>query len=199
MSKVTKIYRYTRIYGVKHTLVKIIGRSRIPFPVPLILSPLKFNKKKDIAVIGCGQFAFGIIAFFVTKNLGRRIGFCLDIDAAAVSSFATCYAVPQQNLNVIDDTCLALIKTAYIASNHASHTDYAIYLLKRGIHVYIEKPVSVTKQQLEDLKTAVKHSSAEVYFGYNRPFSSAVQELVSRMNTSAFTLNCTVIGHFIPE
>ncbi len=199
MNKLKKIVRYARIYDVKYAFVKAIGRTRIGFPLSLILSPLKFCKTKDIAIIGCGQFSFSIIAFFLTKHFGRRIGLCVDIDESALSSFARCYAVPYQNLGSIDESCLDQIKLAYIASNHASHTDYAIYFLKRGIDVYIEKPVSVSMQQFDDFKEAVQQSAANAYFGYNRPFSSAIKELVSRMNTSAITLNCTVMGHFISQ
>ena len=197
MNKFKKIYSYGRIYGAKHCVVKAIGRTRFSFPVWPILAPWKRCKTRDIAIIGCGQFSFGIIAFFLTKHFGRRIGLCLDVDESALSSFAKCYTVPHQNLDSIDESCLDKIKMVYIASNHASHTDYAICFLKRGINVYIEKPISVTKQQLNDLKEAIHNSSAEVYFGYNRPFSSAVNELVSLMSTSAFTLSCTIIGHFI--
>lgn len=199
MHVLKKLYRYARMYDVNRALIKAIGRMRTPLPLYWILAPLKFSQEKDIAMIGCGQFAFSTIAFFLTKRFGRRIGMCLDIDEAAATSFARCYGIPHQLFVLKDDLSIPSIKLAYIASNHASHTDYAVYFLERGVSVYIEKPVSVSMAQLAALKTAVQKQTASVYFGYNRPFSGAIQELVARMNDKAFTLNCTVIGHFIPD
>lgn len=198
MNKLKKIIRFARIYGFKRALVKAIGRTRYTVSIPLLLAPFKICKKKDIAIIGCGQFAFSTIAFFLTKRFGKRIELCMDIDEKALTSFAQCYGVTHRNLGRIDNACLTNIKLAYIVSNHASHTDYSLYFLQRGISVYIEKPISVSKPQLKALRHAVKKYKVLVYFGYNRPFSAAIQELKSMLEPKALTFNCMVIGHLIP-
>ena len=197
MNKIKKILRFAHIYGMKRAIVKAIGRTRFPFSIPLLLAPFKMGQEKDIAIIGCGQFAFSTIAFFLTKNLGKRIALCVDLDITALSTFANCYGVTHRNLGRIDETCISKVKMVYIASNHASHTDYALYFLSRGISVYIEKPISVSQAQLEALRKSIKNSSSSVYFGYNRPFSAAIQELTKHLRPKALTLNCIVIGHFI--
>lgn len=196
-SKFTRLYRYARTYGMRRAIIKAVGRMRLPFSLLFLLAPLKRCKQKDIAMIGCGQFAFSTIAFVLTKRFGGRIGFCMDIDHDAAASFAKSYNVPKFCIDQIDQINFDEVKLAYIASNHASHTDYATFFLKRGVNVYIEKPISVSKEQLAVLKEQVRSSSANVYFGYNRPFSAAIQELKTYIRSEAITLNCTVIGHMI--
>lgn len=197
--KIRKILYYARVYGITRTMVKVIARRRIIFPLPWLLAPLKFNRKKNVAIVGCGQFSFSTIAFFLTKKFGKCIAFCKDVDPGALAVFSRCYLVPSASIGNIEDHHLKGVNIAYIASNHASHTDYALFFLKRDIDVYIEKPISVSYAQLNALKTQISQSKAKVYFGYNRPFSAAIQELISLIRAKPITLNCTVIGHLIPS
>ena len=62
----------------------------------------------------------------------------------------------------------------YIASNHATHSQYAVRALKSGCDVYIEKPISTTWNQLKELIEIEKITSNRIFVGYNRPFSPAV-------------------------
>jgi hypothetical protein len=76
------------------------------------------------------------------------------------------------------------VKLVFVASNHASHTDYAAEALARGKDVYCEKPVSVTEEQAGRLFHAVRAAEAagrgRIYAGYNRPHSAAVRTLRAR-------------------
>lgn len=95
-------------------------------------------------------------------------------------------------------------KYVYIASNHASHTDYAIRALQEGKKVYIEKPVSVNYEQFRSLfgfRRNHLQSIDSIFVGYNRPFSPAIQKLNNFIKDCYLpvTLNCFVIGHFIEK
>ncbi len=50
----------------------------------------------------------------------------------------------------------------YIASNHASHAEYAIQALNTGKNVHIEKPHVVTEDQLERLCLAMSERKGKV-------------------------------------
>lgn len=102
--------------------------------------------------------------------------------------------MPAQEL-IASNAC----KLVYIASNHASHTSYAIQAIEQGKDVYIEKPVSVNRQQLEDLCSATRSSNSNLYVGYNRPFSKAIDDLRPYLedNGLAISLSCFISGHLI--
>jgi predicted dehydrogenase len=72
---------------------------------------------------------------------------------------------------------LADIDIVYIASNHASHAEYAISCLKSGKHVYIEKPHVVNEDQLIRLVSAIRENNQKVFLGFNRPGSKLGQEI----------------------
>lgn len=88
----------------------------------------------------------------------------------------------------------------YIASDHYSHTEYAIEAIKAGKIVYCEKPISVTREQLFELTAAIRKYNAEIYFGYNRPFSKAIKDFIPYIkgNKMPMTLTCFISGHKLP-
>ncbi len=193
-----KLLRYARIYGPGRTLYKVAGRLRRGIPLGWFATGTP-----DIGLIGCGQFAFSTIGYYLRGAGGRRIGACFDVDARARDSLANSLGVPRTCTSVEDLLAVPGLRLVYIASNHASHAPYAIKALLRGIDVYIEKPVAIAMAQLVDLLSAKRVSGRTLYAGYNRPFAPAIRDLRARMavdQEAAFSIHCFVAGHQIgPE
>jgi len=188
--------RFITIYGIKRTLIKVLGRSRYPISLP--------NKQKDrsISVIGCGQFAFSTICYMLYFN--RRGSFLgtYDIDIQNANSLSRLYQFKKTYSSadeLIDDPNCKLI---YIASNHSSHTPYALSAITRNIEVFIEKPIATNMNQFQELVKAIESSNQNIYVGYNRPFSPAMMHLKPTIENlgTPLTLSCYVTGHFLePE
>lgn len=194
MKKLTKIFRFAFIYGPRRALVKAMGRLRMGRIGLFYIAA----GKPGVGLIGCGQFAFATIGYF----LCRRAFFVsvFDIDSAAAQSLARTYgagSVAKDAEAVVADPA---VRYVYIASNHASHTDYAIQALQAGKVVYVEKPVSVSHAQLSELQAAVAQSAGPIYAGYNRPFSGAVRDIRELVEDTRgpLTLSCFISGHVIP-
>jgi predicted dehydrogenase len=195
MSQAAKLLRFMAIYGPGRTFFKAAGRMRLPIALPSLQ-----RRRNDIGVVGCGQFAYATIGYFLRREFGRCVRTCFDIDAAAQASLARALSVPARPASfeqLLDDPGL---KTLYIASNHASHAHYAAQALQRGISVYVEKPVAVRRDQLVELLRAARSSHAQLWAGYNRPFSGAIRTLRQQMPINpagGITLQCFVSGHRI--
>lgn len=193
--KVRKVVRYTGIYGWRRTLFKIMGRTRTG--KPSWLARRLGRSAPDVALVGCGQFAYATIGYVLLTERGRCIKSCYDVDGTAASTLAhglsvvTTAAEPDEIMRDPD------VRVVYVASNHASHSDYAIRAMAAGKAVYIEKPVSVTRDQLGRLARARRQSSATIYAGYNRPFSRAIRELgqFGLDPDQPLTLSCFILGH----
>jgi predicted dehydrogenase len=191
-----KVWRYVSIYGVRRTLFKVLGRTR-----PRWFRLPQRAHAADILVIGCGQFSFATIGYFIHKHFGNRFVACYDPDPRKRESFAGCYSVSRQHEHIGDLFDARGVRIVYIASNHASHTPYAVKALTRGLDVYVEKPLSVNYAQLQQLMTAVRSSKARIYAGYNRPFSGTIRDLrqvIGHFPQTPFSINCFVSGHKIP-
>ena len=195
-----KAARYVRLYGPRRTLVKVRGQYHMRNRGPVAgrrMTPARADA--HVGLIGCGNFAFSHIAYFLERNVGRVIRGAMDIEGARAESIARRYGMhyaTDDARRVIDDPAIDLI---YVASNHASHAEYAIQALEAGKNVHIEKPHVVDADQLNRLCRAMPESEGSVRLGFNRPESRLGRE-VERMladQPGAAMLNWFVAGHAI--
>ncbi len=195
--KLLKIYRFILIYGLGRTIYKVLGRMR---NTPKILTNSNRHRKHSLNVgfIGCGQFSFATISYFVNNSHQYHIRAAYDIDKDALKSFCHFNNVPIM-ANSIEDFFKEKLDFVYIASNHFSHTGYAVKAVELEIPVHIEKPICVNWEQYDQLRKVISQTKTDVFTGYNRPFSPAIIELKQRISNikGPFTLNCYVSGHLI--
>lgn len=196
-NEVAKVIRFVWLYGLGKTYFKVAGRTRRKFPFLC----LRHVKICDIGIIGCGQFSFATIGYYISKAFGQRFVDCYDIAPQQQTTFAAFYGINSPSRSVDKLIENPKVKYVYIASNHLSHTDYAIRALQEGKTVYIEKPISVSFEQLRRLIKTVRKGGQAIFAGYNRPFSGAIRDLHAylRMDKSPITLNCFISGHMIPQ
>ncbi|WP_176466316.1 Gfo/Idh/MocA family protein [Aliifodinibius salipaludis] len=198
--RIKKVLRYISIYGIGRTINKVSGRLR-SFN---IFNPKYLRKEPSIGLVGGGQFQFSTIAYYLSKGWINKFSFCYDIDEKKSKTLAEYYSIPE----VLDEENELYNRNqedlVYIASNHASHTPYAIKFLNNGIDVFSEKPISVSFEQFDRLLEVLKKSNNDFYVGYNRPYSPSVADLRNRYNElhtdeGRFTLNCFISAHDIPK
>ncbi|RKR85431.1 putative dehydrogenase [Mucilaginibacter gracilis] len=60
------------------------------------------------------------------------------------------------------------INSIYIATPPSSHKDYAIEALKRGLNVYVEKPVTLNAAEAQEIADALKQSTAKLSVAHYR-------------------------------
>jgi hypothetical protein len=195
MSSFRKVVRFVGIYGLFRTLFKVLGRTRFGLRLPLFKSA-----RRCIGLVGCGQFGFSTIGYFVVFKSSFSFRRAYDIDSASQATFEKFHGLvhTEDFDDILTDPCVRYI---YIASSHSSHTEYAVRALGSGKIVYIEKPVSVNVPQLTDLHNAVLESGSNVYCGYNRPHSKAVQDLkrYCQAVNEPITLAFFISGHVLSD
>ncbi len=104
------------------------------------------------------------------------------------------------------------INVVAIASRHDTHAEYALSALNSGKHMYVEKPIALTHDDVAALKTAYESSCAAgaspiVMVGYNRRFSPHVQQMKTHLDSRSgpatfnFTMNAGAIpaSHWVQD
>ncbi len=199
--KLKKALRYVKLYGVRRTLTKIQSRYHMKKTYEKLPSiRTERNKRAHVGIIGCGNFAFANIAYYLRKNYGRVIRAAMDIDINRAASLFESYDLDYYTDDpdkLIRDPAIDLI---FIASNHASHADYAIKALEHGKNVHIEKPHVVTEDQLARLCSTISRSKGKVNLGFNRPGSSFGRKAKSYldMQSGPGMYNWFIAGHELP-
>lgn len=188
-----KIFRYLTIYSFRRTIVKVAGRSRNSF-FKLFFSRSLNRKGKKVSLVGCGQFGFSTISFYLYLIKKVKLNLCYDVDTEAASFTANFWGYEKSSL--IEILNLKNTEILYIASNHSTHSDYAIKAINLGIDVYIEKPISVNRIDFQSLIDSINTSKSNIYVGYNRPFSQAISDLKPYIALDEpITLSCFISGH----
>lgn len=207
--KLRKVFRYISLYGISRTLVKVRGQFHMQRQVKMegdTWQNASVRGKDDpgrfVAIVGCGNFAYSAIAYYLKKESSRFLRATLDNDGNRAISlcrdYGGAYATTDMQ-KILDDPAIRLV---FIASNHASHAEYAIACLDAGKHVHIEKPHVVTPDQLERLLAAqTRHPDLQIHLGFNRPKSKHFQKVTEalRDQPGPVMINWFVAGHEIPD
>lgn len=200
--KLKKVYRYLLMYGFSRTLVKVKGvRHSRRIYTDITTNVIMKNKCQNVGIIGCGNFSYTTIAYFLRKNYGNVIKACMDIDRNKAISLCLDYKLSYFTTNpedILDDTDIKLI---YIASNHASHSDYAIRALSKGKVVHVEKPHVVSYLQLINLCRCINDNSGKLNIGFNRPLSKFANLIFKKLDleNDILMVNWFISGHSLKK
>jgi predicted dehydrogenase/threonine dehydrogenase-like Zn-dependent dehydrogenase len=69
------------------------------------------------------------------------------------------------------------INTVAIVTRHNSHADFTIKALNAGKHVFVEKPLAMTLEELEKVQASHAASACHLMVGFNRRFSPLVKTM----------------------
>lgn len=125
-----------------------------------------------VAFLGAGNYAKGVLLPILekTKGLSKRTIVTATGPSAKRTAerfgFATCGTDPAA---VLADPSVGLV---FIATRHDSHAALAIEALRAGKAVWLEKPVGLTRAEVDEVERAVRETNGFLMVGYNRRFSS---------------------------
>lgn len=201
--RIRKAARYVRLYGLERTIVKIAGqyhmRRKYETPPPPNPRP---STMAHVGILGCGNFAYTVIAHILRKRYGVVIRGCMDIDVNHAASLCQRYGGSYYTTDATEVIFDPDIDTVFIASNHASHAEYATQALRAGKDVHIEKPHVVRDDQLSVLRDAMEVGKARVLsIGYNRSRSRLgcqIKEALSK-EPGEVMQSWFIAGHQLPD
>lgn len=201
-----KVFRYALLYGISRTIIKVLGkhhcRKSQVFHSSIWVNPsrLTSHMQGSVAVVGCGYYAFTVIAYYLKRIDKNFLRYAVDKNKAMALSLAKHF----DGVYATDDLSVILkdeqVKLVYIASNHSAHTEIAIRCIEAGKNVHIEKPHVVTKEQLNKLVVTCKNNpDVKVFLGFNRPRSPLFVKLVKLLSaqSGSSVINWSVVGHYL--
>ncbi len=93
------------------------------------------------------------------------------------------------------------INTLFIATPHNSHADYVIKGLTNGKNIFVEKPLALKYEEIEEIKDVYGKSGRLLMVGYNRRFSQAallIKNHVGHMKEPK-VMNFRINAGFLPK
>jgi len=133
-------------------------------------------------IIGCGDVTEIKSGPAFNKVPGSRLVAVMRRDAVKAADYAARHNVPKWYSDADELLNDGEINAVYIATPPAFHLSYAIAALKRGLHVYVEKPVTLNAEEALAMAAAVKESSAKLVVAHYRravPLFLRIRELIA--------------------
>lgn len=208
--KVRKVIRYARLFGAGATAAKVRSQYHMRgAEVDRNEGTMENPRCRDgdsparrVAIIGAGKFAYSVIARYLEKEESRFLRATLDLDLGRAVSltrrFGGAYATTDLGAILGDDQ----VDLVYVASNHATHAEYAIECIRAGKAVHVEKPHAVTRDQVLRFDEAMAGSpETPVFLGFNRPKSSHFRKVQAALRDEEGPLSASwfIAGHQIDE
>ncbi|REJ84086.1 MAG: oxidoreductase [Bacteroidetes bacterium] len=132
-----------------------------------------------LGVIGAGSFGQNILLPAVKGKatllnvVTARPNHARDI--ADKFGFTSCSGNPEDIFSNPD------INTVMIATRHNTHADFVLKAIDSGKHVFVEKPLCVTRDEFEEIKHRYTSGKSILMVGFNRRFSFLTRKLKSSL------------------
>ena len=143
--------------------------------IKLSETTINTGRKGNVAFVGGGNYASRVLipAF---KRAGAKFtalvtsGGMSAVHHGKKNGFETASTDIKQALNEQTDTVV-------IATQHNLHASQAIHALENGKHVFVEKPLALTHEEIDNIEALQKDAKTMVMVGYNRRFSPHIQKI----------------------
>ncbi|HMG33487.1 MAG TPA: bi-domain-containing oxidoreductase [Blastocatellia bacterium] len=134
-----------------------------------------------ISFIGAGNFARGVLLPALKRESKIRL---LGVSAAtgisaknAQSQFGFEFAATGFEEILADERT----RVVFVATQHDIHASVAAEALRRGKHVFVEKPLAINEQGLRTVVKAARDSGMILMTGFNRRFAPVAVEMRKRL------------------
>jgi predicted dehydrogenase len=156
-------------------------------------------KKVNVGVVGVGYLGQFHAEKYAASAQAELVG-VVDTDSGRGRQIAgklntEWYENPSQLIGRVDAVSI-VVPTAF-------HHQVALEFLRRGIHVLLEKPITVTLDQADDLITAAEQAKVVLQIGHIERFNPAVTSFrpllkspryITAERAAPFTVRCTDVN-----
>lgn len=155
---------------------------------------MKSNKKVNLATIGVGHLGQHHARIYSEHENCELVGI-IDNDKEQAGKISEKYGV-----SIIDDyhKLLNIVDAVSIATPTVTHYEIAKFFLQNAVHVLVEKPISTTVKEGEELVALAKKNNLIFQVGHLERFNAAVVEAKNYIKSPGF-IETQRLGAFSPR
>lgn len=138
------------------------------------------NQCGNVSFLGCGNYASRILIPSFAKS---KANFKTVVTATGISGvhYGKKYGFSNASTNYIDafgsDT-----DSVVIATQHHLHAEQVIAALRAGKNVFVEKPLALRCEEIDEIEAAYRGTGKVLMVGYNRRFSPHIKKIKSLLD-----------------
>lgn len=208
ITEIVPLDQYKEIYGqigTKKSIASILefpvkdSHAAIQRVVPTIGANTSV-KTGSIGIIGSGNFT-KMTMMPALKKAGANIRYISSASGVSGTDLAKKYQVQfstTDNQVLFNDPDLDLVM---VTTRHNSHAHFVCEAIKANKHVFVEKPLAITREQLQQITDTIRSSnfSKTINVGFNRRYSPHIQKMKALLGQNAqLNMVATMNAGFIP-
>lgn len=190
---------------------KIIVEKTEPFTGIVLKYDLQKSLKKDIVLsdkipsggevtvgfIGAGSFAQN----FLLPNLKGLVRFASISTARPhnAQNMATKYGFASAKGDAEEVAADSSVNTVFIATRHDSHARYVLAALKNRKNIFVEKPLCLTVDELNEIRDAYVAGSSSLMLGFNRRFAPLTEKLKAGLSDGPLAISYRINAGNMPN
>jgi len=205
------------IQNASHAYELITGKTKEPYAGVLLTYPLSEEKTNthisfnikfapssavNVGVIGAGNYARTTFLPVMRKNRDTHFIGIASINGVNAQHAAAKYGFTYATSSAPEIIQDKAINSVVIMTRHADHAPLCLQALKNHKHVYCEKPLALTLEDIKTLETLLSQPvSPLLMVGFNRrfaPFSVELQKFFSQHSEPMYA-HYTVNAGFLPS
>jgi len=137
--------------------------------------------KPAVGCIGAGNYG-GRILIPTLAKAGAELHTLVTTNGLNAVHYGKKFGFTKASTSIEEIYAQKEVNTLVIATRHDSHARLAAEALRRGRHVYVEKPLALDREQLAEVESAyaeyaMQGSAPVLFVGFNRRFSPHVQRM----------------------
>ena len=200
-----KLNNYQKIYeniGNSKSIASIIEYPQnAQHSTSVQIETKDFKKGKAvIGIVGAGNFT-KMTMLPALKETAASLKYIVSAGGVTGTALAKKYNIAYSSTDfqeLLNDEDVDIVM---IATRHNLHKQMVIKALQANKHVFVEKPLALTVDELKEIESAYKKAFTTLTVGFNRRFSSHIQEIKKALGNNCGPLNiiATMNAGFIPE
>jgi predicted dehydrogenase len=152
----------------------------------------------EIGIIGAGNFT-KMTMLPALKKANATIKTIASSGGLSGTTLAKKFGIPRSTTSTAEIFSDKSISSVLIATRHNSHAKFIIEALKHNKHVFVEKPMALSIEDLNKIIQVEGESTGSVTVGFNRRFSPHIQAIKKSLGSFPMNIVATMNAGFIPE
>jgi predicted dehydrogenase len=119
-----------------------------------------------IGLIGCGGHGLGVLAPAIEAVEGAELTACTDVDEAVARRAEERLGLSRHHTDYRDMLLVEDLDAVVVALPHHLLRDASLAAIGEGLHVFVEKPMALTRADGEQIRDAARSAGVTVMVGY---------------------------------
>jgi predicted dehydrogenase/threonine dehydrogenase-like Zn-dependent dehydrogenase len=155
------------------------------------------GQKGVIGIIGAGNFT-KMTMLPALKGSGAQYKYIASKGGVTGTAMAQKYGFSHSTTNVEDVLLDNEVDLVLITTRHNLHAKMTVKCLEAGKHVFVEKPLALNLEELQNVIQAQQKSGKTVMVGFNRRFSPHAEKMKSLLGATQMNVIATMNAGPIP-